>query len=105
MSGELSEDELWELLGYVKGGDHRYDVFCHLARRGVATPSEVAEDTGKSPQRVYDAQTELEERDLIELKVPDDQKKGRIRTLTGRGRQVWQFMIEHGVEDEQVRGR
>jgi len=94
------DDDLWELYAYLKGGQHRYDVFCFLARRGAAIPSEVAEQTNKSPQRVYDAQTELEDENLIELKAPEDAKKGRVRALTDRGRQLWNFMLDEGLESE-----
>lgn len=97
---EMDEDELWRLVGYLKGGQHRYDVFCFLARNGAAVPSTIAEATGKSDQRVYDAHQELEREDLIELKVPEDMKKGRLRALTDRGRAVWAFMVEEGIEDE-----
>jgi len=84
----------------VKGGTHRYDIFCYLAQNGPAIPSEVATATDKTPQRVYDGQSELEERGLIELKVPDTQKKGRLRALTERGRQAWEFMVEQEIVSE-----
>lgn len=100
MSENPDEAELWELAGYVKGGTHRYDVFCYLAQNGPAIPSEVATATDKTPQRVYDAQSELEERTLIELKVPESQRKGRLRALTDRGQHVWEFMLEQGIVNE-----
>jgi len=103
MSEDTDEAKLWELAGYVKGGTHRYDVFCHLARNGPAIPSEVASATDKTPQRVYDAQSELEERELIELKVPESQRKGRLRALTERGQHVWEFMMEQGIVREHTR--
>lgn len=96
----LDEAELWRLVGFLKGGGHRYDVFVYLAKEGPSIPSEIAEGTEKSDQRVYDGQKELEEEDLIELRVPDDMKKGRLRALTDRGREVWEFMVEEGIEDE-----
>jgi len=94
------KDDLWTLFSYLKGGTHRYDVFVFLARNGAAIPSEVAEETDKSPQRVYDAQTELESESLIELKAPEDAKKGRVRALTDRGRRLWEFMVEEGLESK-----
>ena len=97
---EETEDDLWDLVGHVKAGTHRYDVFVFFARQGAAIPSEVAEETGKSIQRVYDAQKGLERENLIELKVDEDRKKGRIRALTDRGREVWNFMTENGIESE-----
>ena len=97
MTDDLTEDKLWELAGYVKAGEHRREVFRYLAQNGPAIPSKVAEETNRRPQRVYDAQSTLEKRDLIELKVPDEQKKGRLRALTERGTQVWDFMVEQGM--------
>lgn len=99
----MSDDELWELYSYLKGGKHRYDVFVFLARQGAAIPSEIAKATGKSPQRVYDAQTELEAKNLIELKAPADAKKGRVRALTQVGKELWKFMIEQGFESKSNR--
>ena len=97
MTGNLAEEDLWELAGYVKGGEHRDEVFRYLAQNGPAIPSKVAEETNRRPQRVYDAQSELEKRELIELKVPDEQKKGRLRALTETGKQVWTFMVDEGM--------
>lgn len=93
-----NDEGLWELFSYLKGGQHRYDVFVFLATHGAAIPSEIADSTDKSPQRVYDAQTELESRDLIELKAPEDAKKGRVRALTDRGHNLWEFMLEEELE-------
>jgi len=98
------DEELWELFSFLKGGKHRYDVFVFLAREGAAIPSEVAEQTGKTPQRVYDAQSELEEKGVIELKAPADAKKGRVRALTERGARLWEFMVAEGLESEQANG-
>lgn len=94
------EDELWKLFSYLKGGQHRYDVFVFLARNEAAIPSEMADATDKTPQRVYDAQTELEAKNLIELKAPEDAKKGRVRALTDRGRRLWEFMLDEDLESE-----
>ena len=96
----MDEEDLWRLVGYLKGGRHRYDVFVYLAENGPAIPSEVAEGTGKSDQRVYDGQKELEEEELIELRVPDDMKKGRLRGLTEQGRELWEFMKQEGIEND-----
>lgn len=94
------DDDLWELFSFLKGGQHRYDVFVYLARHGAAIPSEVADETDRSQQRVYDAQTKLEEQNLIELKAPEDAKKGRVRALTDRGRRLWEFMLDEGLESK-----
>lgn len=96
----MEDEELWELAGYVKGGSHRFDVFCYLAREGAAIPSETADDLGKTQQRVYDAQEELKREDLIELKVPEGKKKGRLHGLTDRGEESWRFLVDEGIADE-----
>ena len=96
----MDDEELWELAGYVKGGSHRFDVFCYLARNGATIPSETADELGKTQQRVYDAQEELKREELIELKVPEDKKKGRLHGLTERGRELWDFLVEEGIADE-----
>lgn len=97
----MDSEDLWELAGYVKGGDHRFDVFCYLARNGPRIPSEIADDLGKTQQRVYDGQEELKQAGLIELKVPESQKKGRLHALTENGRDVWEFMLEEEIVKEQ----
>lgn len=101
-----SEDtDKWEMAGFVMGGSHRFDVFRYLARSGPAIPSEVAEETNKTQQRVYDAQKGLQDQNLIELKVPESMKKGRLYALTDWGRGVWEFMVDQGIADEGFKRR
>ncbi|MDZ7687287.1 MAG: winged helix-turn-helix domain-containing protein [Halobacteriales archaeon] len=94
------EKELWDEVGHLKGGKHRYEVFIHLAQHGAAIPSELSEETDRSIQRVHDALKELEEAEIVELKVPEERKKGRIYGLTDRGNSVWQFMIKQDIEEK-----
>lgn len=93
----MTEDERWDDISYLKGGQHRWDVFVHLSREGPAIPSELASDLDKHPSRVSDALNELEERNLVVLVSPPDQKKGRLRKVTDHGESVWELLKDEGM--------
>ncbi|MFB6179536.1 MAG: ArsR family transcriptional regulator [Halorientalis sp.] len=90
----MAEDDRWGDISYLKGGTHRWDVFVRLASGGPAIPSELADSLDKHPSRVSDALSELEERDLVVLVAPEDQKKGRLRKVTDHGEKVWGLLQE-----------
>ena len=64
-----------------------------------AIPKEIKTDTDRPYSRVSDAIGDLRSEGLVELLVPDDQKKGRLYALTDRGEAAWEFMIENNMVD------
>lgn len=74
-------------VGYVVASTYRQIVMKRLAAR-PAIPSKIAEDTDVKIAHVSRALQELREKDLVELLVPEDRKKGRIYGLTEKGEGV-----------------
>lgn len=80
--------EAWEEIGYVISSQYRVAVLRRLAD-GPATPSQIAEDTELSISHISRALHGLRDRDLVELLVPEERKKGRIYGLTDAGGDIW----------------
>lgn len=93
MTGQAAADA-----GFIKGSKHRMAVMRRLAE-SPAIPKDIKTDTDRPYSRVSDAMDDLQSEGLVELLVPDDQKKGRLYGLTERGESAWQFMIEQGMVD------
>lgn len=82
--------------GYIKGSKHRTAVVKRLSE-SPAIPKEIKTDTDRPYSRVSDALDDLRERELVELLVPEDQKKGRLYALTDRGEDAWEYMVDNGI--------
>lgn len=78
----------WDEIGYIISSKYRVTVLRELAE-GPATPSRIATDSNISIAHVSRALQELRERELVELLVPEDRRKGRIYGITERGDNVW----------------
>lgn len=79
----------WDEVGYVISSDYRVATLRRLAA-GPATPSGIAEDTGRALPHVSRALSGLRERELVELLVPEARRKGRVYGITDRGSAVWE---------------
>lgn len=84
--------------GYIKGSKHRTAVMRRLSK-SPAIPKEIKTDTERPYSRVSDALDDLRERGLVELLVPDDQKKGRLYALTDRGEDAWEYMVDNDITE------
>lgn len=78
----------WEEIGFVISSGYRIAVMRRLSE-GPATPSQIAEDSDRSISHISRALHSLRDRELVDLLVPEERKKGRIYDLTDRGRAVW----------------
>jgi len=78
----------WDVLGFVIASDYRRAVVDALDDRGPATPTTLGERTGLAIAHVSRTLTELRERDVVELLVPEERSKGRIYGLTDDGQQL-----------------
>lgn len=78
----------WDVIGYVISSDHRVVVLGRLAE-GPATPTRIAEDVDLSVSHVSRALGSLREKELVELLVPEERRKGRVYGITSRGEEVW----------------
>jgi DNA-binding transcriptional ArsR family regulator len=78
----------WDVVGYVISSDHRTMVLGRLAE-GPATPTQIASDVDLSVTHVSRALSSLRDRDLVELLVPEDRRKGRVYGITDQGTEAW----------------
>jgi len=74
-------------LAYVENSSYRVDVVSELLDK-PQTPSSIAEQTDKEMAHISRAITELADKDITELKVDEDVKRGRIYGLTDSGESV-----------------
>ncbi|WP_232702098.1 winged helix-turn-helix domain-containing protein [Halobacterium wangiae] len=81
----------WDVVGYVISSDHRTLVLGRLAE-GPATPTQIANDVELSVTHVSRALKSLRERDLVELLVPEERRKGRVYGITEQGQEAWQLI-------------
>lgn len=84
----MAED--WDMISFVVRSQYRVAVLERLAE-GPATPSRIASDKDIAIAHVSRALGGLreDERDMVELLVSEDQKKGRVYGITDRGERVW----------------
>jgi DNA-binding MarR family transcriptional regulator len=78
----------WELVGYVAASDYRCAVVAALDVDGPATPTTIGDRVDLEITHVSRTLTELRERDVVELLVPEERKKGRIYGLTDGGQEL-----------------
>jgi len=78
------EDSDWMLIGYITASDYRSRVLDAL-NESPATPTTIGDRTGLELTHVSRTLSELRERDIVELLVPEDTHKGRIYGLTDTG--------------------
>lgn len=78
----------WDDVSFVISSRYRVAVLKRLAE-GPSTPSQIASDADIGIAHVSRALQRLRERELVDLLVSDDRKKGRVYGLTEEGRAVW----------------
>lgn len=77
----------WDLTGFVTASSYRRHVVQALSA-GERTPTELADVTPVEITHVSRALSELREKDLVELRVPESQQKSRYYGLTDKGREI-----------------
>jgi DNA-binding transcriptional ArsR family regulator len=87
--------DTWDAAGYVASSRYRLAVCEYLSDHGPGLPSEIAAETDLAQPHVSRALSELRERDVVELLVPESQQKGRLYGLTEPGR-VALDRLSHG---------
>lgn len=78
----------WDAVGYVISSKYRSSVVRELAD-GPATPTMIADEADCSLTHVSRALSDLEERDVVQLIVPEEQRKDRLYELTADGEELW----------------
>lgn len=91
--------EVWDEIGFVISSRYRVAVLKRLAE-GPATPSQIATDSELSIAHISRSLRRLRDRDLVELLVSEDRKKGRVYGITDHGEQIWdQIQAENMLEE------
>lgn len=86
----------WDDVGYVVSSKYRTAVLTELSS-GPATPTTIADEAGLGITHISRALGRLQDRDVVELVVPEDQHKGRLYDLTEEGEQLWREMETAGM--------
>ena len=96
----------WDAAGFVASSRYRLAVCEYLSDDGPGLPSEISSHTDLAQPHVSRALSELREREVVELLVPESQQKGRLYDLTDAGR-VALNRLAHGrnAVDVEVVGR
>lgn len=76
----------WDAAGFIASSRYRIAVCEYLTEHGPGLPSEISTETDLAQPHVSRALSELRERDVVELLVPESQQKGRLYDLTEAGR-------------------
>ncbi|WP_330633643.1 winged helix-turn-helix domain-containing protein [Halocatena halophila] len=79
----------WDKVSFVIRSEYRLKILDRLEDR-PAIPSTISEDTEIQRTHVSRALSELREKEIIDLLVPDERKKGRIYGLTEQGSEIFQ---------------
>jgi DNA-binding MarR family transcriptional regulator len=79
----------WDDVSFVISSQYRIAVLRRLAD-GPATPSRIANDADLGIAHISRALQGLRERNLVELLVSEDRRKGRVYGITEKGGNVWQ---------------
>jgi DNA-binding MarR family transcriptional regulator len=79
----------WDEIGFVISSKYRIVALRRLAV-GPATPSQIASDGSVGIAHISRALQDLRDRELVDLLVSDERKKGRVYGLTERGREIWE---------------
>jgi len=68
----------YQTAGWIAASSHRLTVAEYLIDNGPAIPTTIEEDTGLACSHISRALGDMRERNLVELLVADDVKKGRV---------------------------
>lgn len=87
--GVVGVSDEWNDIGFVISSNYRVTVLRRLDE-GPATPSQIAGEWDVAITHVSRALNELRDRDLVELLVPENRRKGRVYGITEKGERIWE---------------
>lgn len=90
MSHQINENELWEIVGYIKISPSRYKTLKSL-ESGHLMPSEIARSTGMRITQVSNALHDLKEKKLVYC-MNEHVTKGRIYQTTDLGMEILEII-------------
>ena len=96
MTGNDTANDEWNDASFVISSTYREDALTRLAA-SPATPSQIAADKQMDISHASRALSELSDRALVELLVPEERQKGRIYGITDRGSDISTLVEEQGI--------
>lgn len=81
--------DIEDIESYILSSKYRLRTLEHLAGTVRATPTEIAENIEVSQSHISRALSELREKDVVELRVPEERTVGRYYGLTETGEDAW----------------
>jgi len=79
----------WDDISFVISSQYRIAVLRQLSE-GPATPSRIADRSDCGIAHISRALQEMRKRDLVELLVLEERRKGRVYGVTEEGERIWQ---------------
>jgi predicted transcriptional regulator len=92
MEENITDDRIWELIGYVKISSIRMNTLKSLESRFLM-PSEIAKLTGYRTTQISNALRDLKEKELVRC-MNEDARKGRIYQSTELGLLILNILDE-----------
>jgi DNA-binding transcriptional ArsR family regulator len=89
----------WDDIGFIISSRYRILSLRRLAV-GPATPSQIAADEDVGIAHVSRALQDLRDKELVDLLVSDNRKKGRVYGLTERGQELWETIDAENLATE-----
>lgn len=90
MGNKITEDELWEIIGYIKISQTRYKTLTTLST-DFLMPSEIARSTGIRTTQISNALNDLKKKNLVVCRN-ETARKGRIYQNTELGLEVLRML-------------
>ncbi len=88
----------WDDISFVISSQYRVAVLRRLAD-GPATPSRIADDSDLGIAHISRALQGLQDRELVELLVSEERRKGRVYGISERGSEVWNRIVSEEMVD------
>ncbi|WP_176819470.1 helix-turn-helix domain-containing protein [Halopenitus persicus] len=82
-------DGIEDVESYILSSKYRLRTLEHLAGTVRATPTDIADSIGVSQSHISRALSELQEKGVVELRVPEGRTVGRYYGLTEKGEDAW----------------
>lgn len=86
----MSNDEIFQLLGYVMASEYRTNILKSIGK-SIKIPSAIAEDIGLRTNHVSNVLKDLKENDLV-ICLNEDARKGRLYKNTKLGLEILKFL-------------
>ena len=94
--GQEYENYDWDDISYVIRSRYRVAVLARLSE-GPLTPTQIAKRSDFRLTHISRAIQQLRGRSLVELLVSEEQTKGRVYGITGRGTRTWSTIQSKGL--------